>query len=1359
MRSSNVTNGSARGVRTFNKWLSALVCVGLSVNVLSQALNTEFTLHESANDTYSTHARLNGNVVANQPSLTAHNRFITDTFIIELTGPSLLKRISRETAMFEASQTTKSITITSLAQQIKSEQSQVVSTLMSTGLVSQVVKQIYYSNNLLIVKMKGSAVEQLKRMPQVKAVHRDALFEPTMTTRDIRDIRADVVWEMIDNNDNNITGQGVKVAVLDTGIDYTHPHLGGCFGEGCKVAGGYDVYHDDPDPLESDDDPFYQFIGHGTHVAGIIAAKPNADSGSSNGVAPDASIYAYKVCGENLCSTVNILTGLDMAANPDGDVITDDAVDVINISLGSRFGSATDIIPATVDTLSLLGITVVVSAGNDAGFANIGGIAASREAITVASSHRDEKQLFNGDVTRAGISTFSSLGPVRGLDYLKPDIAGPGDNILSTCINSETNADANLCYKSGTSMASPHVAGVAALLKQAKPNLSSAQIKSLLINNATTLEKTDRAAQGAGRVNAQQSIMANTTFAPNMVYFGDINTSQPVWSMQKPLVITNHTDADKIFTLTFVDELPTGVNVTIVQGDSVSVMANSSVGVSVSLSVDFEQYDINSLSDFTLSQRLQVSDDNDRSYVPIIFSKMKHLDIGYTDDVPISLSIYNNQKSYLYKHEDYAFSSLYFPYGDYSGFALFKNYDEAGGYKLLAYPDVISATQKSSFIEISSQAAIHQIKINSVTLPNGELIAPAVPPRFLLDVSDSKAKFFNIIGGSNSIDLKLFDQPLFVNELPDYIELRIAGVIQQLDDTLAPRSGDYLVFNDLFKGLNQSHLYDIEMAGLAQQTFRFSPQVINDERALISPSVSVNSFVRYGYSSNLYGPFDPRRSSYTSGTSIGTAVRGADGRIAYLDKDFAMNLFVMARKEYNNQYLGLYDVKTRFQTESERQFDNVMEYAQLASNATVLWDRAQFFSDHSQRAPLLVTPAAIDFDVDFTQRITSFLPRLYISSGRAHLSSESVRVNALYGSYQYTLGGDDPNRTNQYEHFCDGRDVNENVNYIFVPGFCDSYRFTASTLNPFVDALVPNHFEFEAQHIDAPDVDKLFPTVSAMFTTQDASVVSQPNVQMARLNIAFRGAIDEVQVELKSNGAWLPLSLVDNPLAENQVSAIFPVPDKKIKHHVRVTHTSEGARSVQMFNSFMMSGRDDSVSLTEDFDADGTPDYKDQDSDNDDIDDVLDDFPLDETETLDTDKDGIGNNADEDDDEDGVADADDTFPLDPTENADTDNDGIGNNADDDDDNDGVLDTNDAFSLNSDETVDTDGDGIGNNADNDDDNDGVLDANDAFPLDATRSQRAALPASGGNTSDGGGSMPITLSLFLLVVLYLRKRKSQ
>ncbi len=127
-------------------------------------------------------------------------------------------------------------------------------------------------------------------------------------------VGAPQVWTLTDGAGQPVTGLGVRVAVVDTGVDYTHPALGGCLGPGCKVVGGYDFVHDDGDPLDDH--------GHGSHVAGIVAAD-----GLLRGVAPGAEILAYKVLdarGEGYAS--NVIAALEQAVA--------DGADVINLSLG-----------------------------------------------------------------------------------------------------------------------------------------------------------------------------------------------------------------------------------------------------------------------------------------------------------------------------------------------------------------------------------------------------------------------------------------------------------------------------------------------------------------------------------------------------------------------------------------------------------------------------------------------------------------------------------------------------------------------------------------------------------------------------------------------------------------------------------------------------------------------------------------------------------------------------------------------------------------------------------------------------------------------------------------------------------------
>jgi subtilisin family serine protease len=204
-------------------------------------------------------------------------------------------------------------------------------------------------------------------------------------------------------------GMGIKVAVLDSGIDYTHYNLGGSGNVSdfdandptiiepgtfptWKVVGGYDFVGEvwpngpeapDPDPLDKGSG-----AGHGSHVADIIAGK--STDGLHKGVAPGASLYAVGVCSKvsTSCSGIALIQGMDFAADPNGDGKYSDRVDIINMSLGSPYGQPfDDDLSAAVDNATALGILTVASAGNsgDKPYA-MGTPSAARTALSVAQT-------------------------------------------------------------------------------------------------------------------------------------------------------------------------------------------------------------------------------------------------------------------------------------------------------------------------------------------------------------------------------------------------------------------------------------------------------------------------------------------------------------------------------------------------------------------------------------------------------------------------------------------------------------------------------------------------------------------------------------------------------------------------------------------------------------------------------------------------------------------------------------------------------------------------------------------------------------------------------------------------------------
>jgi subtilisin family serine protease len=194
------------------------------------------------------------------------------------------------------------------------------------------------------------------------------------------------------------TGAGVKVAVLDSGIDYTHRNLGGAgtakayaaaYGTSpsdaknttrdglfptAKVVAGHDFVGEDwPNTAEAPDNDPIDFEGHGTHVADIIAGRSR--DGTHKGMAPGALLYAVKVCSAvaTSCSGVALIQAMDFALDPNGDGDISDAVDVINMSLGSNYGQEQDDLTVASSNAVKLGVVVVTSAGNGGNLPYIAG--------------------------------------------------------------------------------------------------------------------------------------------------------------------------------------------------------------------------------------------------------------------------------------------------------------------------------------------------------------------------------------------------------------------------------------------------------------------------------------------------------------------------------------------------------------------------------------------------------------------------------------------------------------------------------------------------------------------------------------------------------------------------------------------------------------------------------------------------------------------------------------------------------------------------------------------------------------------------------------------------------------------------
>ena len=380
---------------------------------------------------------------------------------------------------------------------------------------------------------------ELRSLPYIKRVYRDGVVKTAG-----HDIEKTLIETTNREHGRNrveleeFSGAGIVVGVIDSGIDYNHPALGGGFGDGFKVMGGYDFVDNDQDPLDQN--------GHGTHVAGLVAGQ----SATFEGAAPGAQLMALRVLDRNgIGFDSNVIAALEYALDPDGDPRTDDAVDVINMSLSSLvIGDIDHPVSQAVEQAIEAGVVCVVAAGNrgEDGRATITVPGNAPRAITVGASNR-----------QGAIAPFSSQGP-SGTSVafteprlgVKPDIIAPGVDIRSTWLQQGFRS------QDGTSMASPWVAGLAARLKEQFPAWTPAMIKAWLMQPASDLGA-DVWKQGAGGINLEE--VRSFIAYPSNLDFGVIPSTEPTWDTSLPLRILNLDTVDQEFRLRIKGVLPAGV--------------------------------------------------------------------------------------------------------------------------------------------------------------------------------------------------------------------------------------------------------------------------------------------------------------------------------------------------------------------------------------------------------------------------------------------------------------------------------------------------------------------------------------------------------------------------------------------------------------------------------------------------------------------------------------------------------------------------------------------------------------------------------------------------------------------------------
>ncbi|MFT0800865.1 S8 family peptidase [Bacillus swezeyi] len=304
--------------------------------------------------------------------------------------------------------------------------------------------------------------------------------------------------EVVRNN-QTLTGKGVTVAVVDTGI-YPHSDLKG------RIKAFADFVNQRAEPYDDN--------GHGTHCAGDVAGNGAASSGEYRGPAPEAELIGVKVLDKmGSGSLETVIQGIDWCIQFNEEH-PEDPIDIISMSLGSDALSyeneEEDPVVKAVNTAWDAGIVVCAAAGNSGPDAQtIASPGVSRKIITVgALDDRDTVSRDDDDV-----ASYSSRGTTI-YGQVKPDLLAPGTNIISLRspgsfldkLQKANRVGTDYMTLSGTSMATPICAGIAALLLQQAPDTAPDEVKRLLMDGADLWKDRDPNMYGAGYINAENSI-------------------------------------------------------------------------------------------------------------------------------------------------------------------------------------------------------------------------------------------------------------------------------------------------------------------------------------------------------------------------------------------------------------------------------------------------------------------------------------------------------------------------------------------------------------------------------------------------------------------------------------------------------------------------------------------------------------------------------------------------------------------------------------------------------------------------------------------------------------------------------------
>ncbi|MCU5300836.1 S8 family serine peptidase [Bacillus toyonensis] len=468
------------------------------------------------------------------------------------------------------------------------------------------------------ISIPGDQITALASLPEVKAIYPNLTYKLHETSKSPANqetpniggptVGAPEAWNLKDPTGKPLDGKGMKVAIIDSGVDYTHPDLK------ANYIGGYDTVDEDNDPMDGN--------VHGTHVAGIIAGN-----GKIKGIAPNASILAYRVMNDGGTGTTeDIIQGIEHAIQEvagsnksyqglplsKSDFQVGNDAQLVYVGYGNPSDYAKQDVKGKF-ALVLQGTSSTLVKAEQAKQAGALGVLliSNEKEINIMPEYfgREEVALpvmqlsnTNGEELKSLITkrkknikigqpkqteligNFSSRGPSQGSWLIKPDVVAPGVQITSTVPRGGYESH------NGTSMAAPQVAGAVALLRQMHPDWTTEQLKSSLANTAETLKDVNEntypvMTQGSGLINIPKAVKADALVTPNNVSFGLIKPNSGKVKLTQNITLQNLSSKKKNFS-TRIELLDTKTKVQTSFASSVSVKPNSNIEKPFTITVD-----------------------------------------------------------------------------------------------------------------------------------------------------------------------------------------------------------------------------------------------------------------------------------------------------------------------------------------------------------------------------------------------------------------------------------------------------------------------------------------------------------------------------------------------------------------------------------------------------------------------------------------------------------------------------------------------------------------------------------------------------------------------------------------------------